>query len=150
MVTLFTTEEEFIVVASCACQAIWLRKILDRLNHAQEWKTVFFCNNNTTIKLYKNPVLHERSKYINIRFHFLRDLVRDEVIELVYCSTQDQLANLITKPLNISSEFKNSENSELRVWSTGKLDLPRVLFMTKRARNLLVSNISKNTKFNFV
>ena len=63
--------------------------------------TVIHCDNNSTIKLSKNPVLHGRSKHIDIRFHFLRDLTKDGTVELVYCSTQNQIADIMTKPLKL-------------------------------------------------
>jgi hypothetical protein len=58
--------------------------------------------NRSTIKLSKNPVLHGRSKHIDMRFHFLHDLTLEGVVELVYCGTQDQLANVMTKPFTLN------------------------------------------------
>ncbi|XP_070668933.1 secreted RxLR effector protein 161-like [Malus domestica] len=88
VVTLSTTEAEFITAASSACQAIWLRRILEQLNHGQYKPTVIHCDNVSAIKLSKNPVMHGQSKHIDVRFHFLRNLIKDEVVELVQCSTQ--------------------------------------------------------------
>jgi hypothetical protein len=51
----------------------------------------------------KNPVLHGRSKHIDVRFHFLHDLTREGAIELVYCGTHDQLADVMTKPLTVDA-----------------------------------------------
>ncbi|XP_019435912.1 PREDICTED: uncharacterized protein LOC109342373 [Lupinus angustifolius] len=45
-------------------------------------------------------VFHGKSKHIDIRFHFLRDLVKDGVVELSYCNSQDQIADIMTKPIN--------------------------------------------------
>ena len=50
--------------------------------------------------------MHGHNKHIDIRFHFLRDLVKDEVIELTYCSTHDQIADIMTKPLKIEAFFE--------------------------------------------
>ena len=87
VVTLSTTEAEFIAAASSACQVVWLRRILKSLSHLQSRPTVLYCDNVSAIKLSKNPVMHGRSKHIDVRFHFLRDLVKDEVVELIQCST---------------------------------------------------------------
>jgi hypothetical protein len=106
VVSLSTTEAEFIAAALCACQCVWLRRILEHLSHCQEGATVVFCDNVSTIKLSKNPVLHGRSKHIDVRFHFLRNLCNDGVIELNYCSTRDQLADIMTKPLKVD-EFQH-------------------------------------------
>lgn len=106
IVTLSTTEAEYIAAASCACQCIWLRRILKELGHKEENTTVIRCDNMSTIKLSKNAVFHGRSKHINIRFHFLRDLVRDGVVELSYCSSGEQVADIMTKPLKLDQFLK--------------------------------------------
>jgi hypothetical protein len=46
---------------------------------------IIFCDNNSTIQLSKNPVLHGRRNHIDVKFHFLRDLTKDEMIEIIYC-----------------------------------------------------------------
>ena len=99
IVTLSSTEAEFVAAAACACQAVWMRRILENLNHEQEGCTTLLCDNSSTIKLSRNPIMHGRSKHIDVRFHFLRDLTRDKVIELVHCNSQDQVADLLTKPI---------------------------------------------------
>lgn len=58
-----------------------------------------YCDNSSTIKLSKNPVLHDSSKHIDVRYHFLRDLSREGVVELLYCGTHEQIADVMTKPL---------------------------------------------------
>lgn len=99
IVTLSTTEAEYVSAANGACQAVWLRNVLKSIGSDQKEKTVLFCDNSSTIKLSKNAVLHGRSKHIQVRYHFIRELVSDEVIELEYCSTQDQVADIMTKPV---------------------------------------------------
>lgn len=59
VVSLSTTEAEFIAPAPCACLAVWLRRILEELEYCQQGPTQIFCDNSSTIKLSKNPVLHE-------------------------------------------------------------------------------------------
>ncbi|GJS93535.1 retrovirus-related pol polyprotein from transposon TNT 1-94 [Tanacetum coccineum] len=101
IVTLSTTEAEFVAAASCACQAVWLRRIMEYLDHDQNSSTTIFCDNSSTVELSRNPVLHGRSKHIDVRFHFLRELTRDNVVRLVHCPTQDQVADIMTKPLKL-------------------------------------------------
>ena len=101
IVTLSTIEAEFVVAAACACQAIWMRRILEEIGHSQTEGTKLMCNNASTIKLFKNPVLHGRSKHIRVRFHFLRDLTKEGAANLLFCGTRDQLADLMTKPLKL-------------------------------------------------
>lgn len=62
----------------------------------------------STIELLKNPVM-----LIDVRFHFLRELTRERIMELVHCGTQDQVADLMTKPLKLDVFLKLRE--QLRV-----------------------------------
>ena len=82
VVTLSTTEAEFITATSCACQSVWMSRILEKLGHNQSKCTDILCDNSSTIKLSKNLVMHGISKHIDVRFHFLRDLTKDEVVKL--------------------------------------------------------------------
>ena len=106
VVTLSTTEAEFIAAASCACQGIWLRRILEEVKYTQQGPIMLFCDNSSTIKLSKNPVLHGRSKHIDVRFHFLRDLTKEGKVELVHCRNVEQIADILTKPLKAESFMK--------------------------------------------
>ncbi|XP_050908121.1 uncharacterized mitochondrial protein AtMg00810 [Lathyrus oleraceus] len=99
VVSLSTTEAEFISVAACVAQSIWMMRILESLGVKQS-KCIIFCDNSSTIKLSKNPVMHGKSKHIHVRFHFLRELANQGEIELVHCGTKNQLADIMTKTLN--------------------------------------------------
>ena len=59
-----------------------------------------FCDNTSAINLSKNPIQHSKSKYIEIRYHFIRDLVEDKVVCLEFIHTDNQKADIFTKPLN--------------------------------------------------
>jgi hypothetical protein len=109
IVTLSSTEAEFVSAASCSCQCIWLRNVLKHLHMEQSGCTFINCDNSSSIKLSKNPVMHGRCKHIDVRYHFLRDLCKDGVIELKYCKTQDQLADIMTKALKLESFCKLRE-----------------------------------------
>ena len=103
IVTLSSTEAEFVAVATSACQAMWMKRVLRNLTHTQDSSTIIMCDNSSTIKLSKNPVMHGMSKHIRVRFHFLRDLVKDGEIELVHCETKEQVADLLTKALKLET-----------------------------------------------
>jgi len=95
IVSLSSTEAEFIAVASCACQTLWLKGVLEKLGQKQAKPTSIHCDSSSTIKLSKNPVMHGRSKHINVRFHFLRELTKAGSVELVHCGTKEQLADVM-------------------------------------------------------
>ena len=109
VVSLSTTEAEFIAAASCACQATWLRRIMKELGQAQQDSTTIFCDNSSAIKLSKNPVMHGRSKHIDVRFHFLREMTKNETVQLIHCNTQEQVADILTKPLKTDAFLKMRE-----------------------------------------
>jgi hypothetical protein len=66
IVTLSTTEAEFVSAASSACQCIWMRSILNHLHLTQGVSTIINCDNSSSIKLSKNPVFHGRCKHIDV------------------------------------------------------------------------------------
>nr|KYP51590.1 Retrovirus-related Pol polyprotein from transposon TNT 1-94 [Cajanus cajan]KYP57682.1 Retrovirus-related Pol polyprotein from transposon TNT 1-94 [Cajanus cajan] len=107
IVTLSSTEAEFVAATTCACQAIWLRRILEELKFQQHGATRIFCDNNSAIKLSKNPVLYGRSKHIDVNIYFLRDLSNDGAIKLIYCRSEDQVIDIFTKTLKRESFMKH-------------------------------------------
>ena len=58
-----------------------------------------FVDNKSTIQLSKNPVFHDRSKHIEVRFHFIRESIEQGKIAIEYICTEDHLADILTKPL---------------------------------------------------
>ncbi|PNX62918.1 type I inositol 145-trisphosphate 5-phosphatase 12-like protein [Trifolium pratense] len=84
IVTLSTTEAEFVSAASCACQCLWLKNVLDHLHIEQNGCIIVNCDNSSTIKLSKNSIMHGKRKHIDVMFHFVRDLSKDGVVELQY------------------------------------------------------------------
>ena len=102
IVTLSTTEAEFVAASACACQAGWMRRILKEIGHFQIKGTKLMCDNTSTIKLLKNSVLHGCSKHI-------RDLTQEETVNLLFCGTRNQLADLLTKSLKLEAFQKLHE-----------------------------------------
>lgn len=104
---LSSSEAEYMAATASACQAIWLRRLLKDLGQEQEGATEIFSDNKSTISMAKNPAFHGRTKHIDTRHHFIRELVATEQIVLNYCSTDEQLADVLTKalPLKKHSHF---------------------------------------------
>ena len=69
-----TAEAEYIAAASAVNQALWLRKIMKDLGHEQTEVTKIMCDNSSTVSISKNPVFHGRTKHINIKFDFIREV----------------------------------------------------------------------------
>ncbi|KAL0282179.1 UNVERIFIED_CONTAM: Retrovirus-related Pol polyprotein from transposon RE2 [Sesamum angustifolium] len=94
-----STEAEYIAAAATSNHAIWLRRILEDMGDKQEEPTTIYCNNKSAIAITKNPVQHSRTKHIDIKYHSLREATTRGEIELKYCSTEEQLADIFTKAL---------------------------------------------------
>jgi hypothetical protein len=60
---------------------------------------VIYCDNKSCVKLSKNLVFHDRSKQIEIKYHFIRDMVQKGAVKLQYISTNEQIVDILTKPL---------------------------------------------------
>jgi hypothetical protein len=80
-----------------------MRSVLNHLHLTQSVSTIINCDNSSSIKLSKNPIMHGRCKHIDVRYHFLRDLSKDGTIELKFCKSQEQLADIMTKALKVES-----------------------------------------------
>ncbi|GAB2285852.1 hypothetical protein Dimus_039724 [Dionaea muscipula] len=99
IVTLSSSEAEYVAIAAAVSHCIWLRQLLEEMHLLHDQPTIIGIDNQSTIAIAKNPVYHDRSKHIDVCFHFLRDLVANGVVKLVHVKTQDQLADVLTKPL---------------------------------------------------
>jgi len=92
-----TAEAEYVALAKCANQAVWLRKVMADLMVPQTSPTTIFCDNKAAIAIVKNPVLHDRTKHFKIKFHAIRQLQLEGEIEVDFCNTDDQVADIFTK-----------------------------------------------------
>ncbi|KAL4025974.1 hypothetical protein IC575_014380 [Cucumis melo] len=94
-----TAEAEFIAATATANQALWLRKILLDLDLEQKKSTEILVDNKAAIAISHNPVFYKKTKHFNIKLFFLREVQKSGEVILVYCKTEDQVADILTKPL---------------------------------------------------
>ena len=78
---------------------MWIRRLLSDLTAIQGQATVLTEDNQGAISIAKNPVSHSRTKHIDVLYHYVREAVNDDVINLQYCPTQEMVADILTKPL---------------------------------------------------
>lgn len=95
---LSTTEAEYISLAEAAKQSMWLRQLLADLNQNQEAIQIN-CDNQGALKIVQNPTNHQRTKHIDVRYHYIRDMQQNGTINVQYLATREQLADILTKPL---------------------------------------------------
>jgi hypothetical protein len=94
-----TTEAEYVAAASCCSQLLWITYTMS--DFGEEYTHVpLQCDSTSAISIAKNPVLHSKTKHIEVRYHFLRDNVDKGKITLIHVPTHDQLADIFTKPLD--------------------------------------------------
>ncbi|KAF0756064.1 hypothetical protein AaE_004776 [Aphanomyces astaci] len=99
LVTLSTTEAEFVALALCIQELLYLRQLASGLQQSSDQPVLVHEDNQSTIKIATNAEVHGRSKHINVRYMFVRDLVDSGEFQLKWCSPGNQLADFFTKPL---------------------------------------------------
>ena len=75
-VSLSSTEAEYIALTNAVKECSWLRLLLSELKQSQE-KTTIYCDNKSTICLSMNPEFHSRTKHIDIRYHYIREVINN-------------------------------------------------------------------------
>ncbi|GJU46395.1 ribonuclease H-like domain, reverse transcriptase, RNA-dependent DNA polymerase [Tanacetum coccineum] len=83
-VALSSCESKFIAATATVTQALWLKRLLSKLTHSQEEKVTIQVDNKSAIALMKNPVFHGRSKHIDTKYHFIRECVEREDIQVEF------------------------------------------------------------------
>lgn len=96
---LSSTEAEFIAASEACKEGLWLLQLLKSMMIQVEEPMTVLEDNQGCIALIKNERSGKRSKHIDVRYNFVRDLCQDKIISLMYCTTQDMLADVFTKPL---------------------------------------------------
>jgi hypothetical protein len=106
-VSLSTTEAEYRATAMAAQESTWLIRLLKDLRQSTKAAVTLYCDNQSAIRLAENPVFHARIKHVEVHYHFIREKVLQEEIELKHVNTKDQVADLFTKSLsnNKSEDF---------------------------------------------
>lgn len=98
-VSLSTTESEYMAASQCVKELIWLRSLFQEILNVKELKTLLYMDNQSAIRLVKNPEFHKRSKHIDVRYHFIREKFEEKMFDLRYICTNDMLADVFTKAL---------------------------------------------------
>ncbi|KAL7083944.1 hypothetical protein ACP275_14G193700 [Erythranthe tilingii] len=108
-ISLSTAESEYIAAGSCCAQLLWMKQMVCDYGISQDLLHIY-CDNMSAINISKNPVQHSRTKHIEIRYHFIRNLVEEGSVSLEYVTTEKQLADIFTKPLD-AHRFDSLRNS---------------------------------------
>ncbi|WVZ84792.1 LOW QUALITY PROTEIN: hypothetical protein U9M48_031780 [Paspalum notatum var. saurae] len=111
-----TCEAEYVAAASCCSQILWMLATL-RDYGLTYGRIPILCDSSSAISVAKNPVLHSRTKHIDVRHHFQRDNYEKDIIDIVKVASENQVADILTKPLDL--ETFNRLRGELGVVGEG-------------------------------
>ncbi|KAE8655616.1 hypothetical protein F3Y22_tig00117021pilonHSYRG00028 [Hibiscus syriacus] len=100
-VSLSTTEAEYRAAAMAAQESTWLIQLMNNLHQPVDYAIPLYCDNQSAIRLAENPVFHARTKHVEVHYHFVREKVLQEEIEMRQIKTDEQIADLFTKSLSV-------------------------------------------------
>jgi hypothetical protein len=99
LVTLSTCEAEYVAASEAACEAVFLRNLLAEIGHSQREPTLILADNQGTIVLTSDQTNHTRMKHIDVRYRYVQERTADHTIAFKYVRSQDNVADIFTKPL---------------------------------------------------
>jgi hypothetical protein len=108
-ISLSLAEAEYRATVNASQEALWLRQILLEFGFQHQHPTSLWCDNQSAINLAKDHVQHQRRKHIELHMHFIRNLIHDQVIEVLFFPTEDQVADIFTKSL-IEAKFSKLQS----------------------------------------
>ena len=114
VVTTSSTEAEYVAAAEGTKEVIWLRKMFEDMGCVIQGPTVMFEDNNSCIAQTENPLHHKRTKHIDVSYHFTRQMVEEDLVVLEKVGTEDQVADMLTKPLCKALFHKHLEMLKMR------------------------------------
>lgn len=95
-----TAETEYIAASQASRELVWLKRLLAELDeHLGSNQPVLFVDNESAVKFIKNPVQHKRTKHIEVKYHYIREMFAKKIFNVKGISTHDQLADIFTKAL---------------------------------------------------
>jgi hypothetical protein len=96
IVSLSSSEAEYIAVTPAGQECVWLSNVLKELHIPQGCVTIYE-DNDAVLKLSKEPKINKRTKHIDVRYHWIREKIKDQTFTLKYCNTKSQIADMMTK-----------------------------------------------------
>ncbi|CAL1402230.1 unnamed protein product [Linum trigynum] len=109
-----STEAEYRAMSDVASELVWMQRLLLDLGVSCPSPITLHVDNTSAIQIAVNPVLHDRTKHIEVHVHYVRDLVHEGFLVVRHVSSADQLADLFTKPFHRSRHMSLSDKLMLR------------------------------------
>jgi len=92
-----STETAYVALYEAATEVVFLRNLLDEIGLTQDAPTVLYEDNKSTIHMVHGDGKFHKQKHINVKYHYTKDLVKREVIDVQYCPTGEMKADILTK-----------------------------------------------------
>ena len=120
-----STEAEYVAGARNAMESAYIRQVLEELGYTGEDAKVVetYGDNQGSLSLAENPEFHQRTKYIAVKYHYIREEVRKGNISLFYVPTKEMAADSLTKPLNAAMHARFVEMLGMKPLDTSLIDL---------------------------
>ena len=97
-VVLSTAEAEYVALSGAAQGAVWLKQLNQDLTGNSE-SVIIYEDKQSAIAIAKNPQFHGRVNHVNLKYHFIRELVNNNNYEMKYCQTSEMITDMLTKGL---------------------------------------------------
>jgi hypothetical protein len=106
-------EAEYIAIAEASRELLWIRRLLEDFHTEQTKPIRIYEDNQSAIKLIKTGESRNKTKHIDVKYHFVTDLEKKKIIEIRYCPTAEMIADMMTKPLGAVKLKKHREACQL-------------------------------------
>ena len=100
VVALSSAESEFRGMAKAVCELLWIHNLLGDLNIKHDSPMKLYCDNKAACDIAHNPIQHDRTKHVEVDRHFIKEKLEARIIETPHVSSQEQLADLLTKAVS--------------------------------------------------
>ena len=109
MVVLSSTESEYVSLCSACREAVWLGRVVSELSGSSDKSVTIYEDNKSAMCIASNNITSSRSKHIDIKLHYVRELIENKAVNLEYCPSELNIADVFTKPLDRSKFVKFRE-----------------------------------------
>src|SRR5579862_9168308 len=98
-------------------EQIWIKRLLNEMGYNIDDQNIIYTDSQSAIALAQNPEHYARTKHINIQYHFIRNCMKNERLKLEYCSTEDMVADGLTKALAPECHWKLIRIMGMKEWN---------------------------------
>ena len=120
-VALSTAEAEYVSLGAATKKAVWLRDLLKELGCEQGEATPLYEDNRSAIALAENESHSRRTRHIHVKYHYVREAIKENIVRIIYCPSEQMVADMMTKSLP-SSKFAELRDHFLLVHAAGTSD----------------------------